>query len=79
MLSAGNRHKHFCRAYHGSPVRFEGQLNPCALVHSARQKQQAAVARDDVQFGRKAEAVLELKKSMSCIGDPESRDAPIGT
>ena len=79
LLSAGERHKHFCRAYHGSPVRFKRQLNPCALVHSAWQKQQAAVARDDVQFARKAETVLELKKSVSCIGDPESRDAPVVT
>jgi hypothetical protein len=48
-------------------------------VHSARQKQQATVARDNVQFASKAETVLELKESMRCIGEPESRDATIGT
>jgi hypothetical protein len=39
LLCAGDRHEHFCRAQHWSPVRVKHQLNHGALVHRLRQEQ----------------------------------------
>jgi hypothetical protein len=53
------------------------QFNHIAPVHRRRQKQQATVAGNDVQFASHAETILELKYSASRLGEPESRNAPI--
>ena len=77
LLCAGHRREHFYRAQHRAPMGVKRQFNDIASVHRRRQKQQATVAGNDVQFASHAETILELQYSPRRLGEPESRNASV--
>lgn len=64
-------------AKHRSSVSVKRQLNHRAWVHRLRECQQSSIERNHVEFATRTLPIMELKKNLSTICEPETRGAAI--